>query len=62
MKEALKKALKKTFDVELEEKDKIYIEHNYCNYDIVDLIIEDCNTKEKYTFYAFNTETQSFPY
>lgn len=58
----MKEALKKTFDIELEENDKIYVEHNYCNHNIVDLIVQDCNTKEKHTFHAYNMETHSFPY
>ena len=58
----MKEALKKTFDIELEENDKIFVEHNYCEHTIVDIIVEDYNTKEKHTFYAYNMETGSFPY
>ena len=57
----LKKALKESFDVELENNDKVTIEHNYCESSIVDIIIVDCNTKEKHIFYAYDMERHSFP-
>ena len=53
----LKKALKETFDAELEDNDIIDIEHNYQDHMVVDIIVN-----KQFTFYAFNFRFGSFPY
>lgn len=58
----LSKALKETFGVELEDCDKVELEHNYCNYMIVDVIVTDGNTGKKNNFLAYNTKLGIFPY
>lgn len=55
-------ALKKTHGVELEENDKVEFEHNYCDHAVVDVVVTDGNTNEKYTFPAFNCRFGGFPY
>ena len=58
----LKKALKRTYDVLLDDGDEIELEHNYCEHTIVDVLITDVNTGEKHTFFAYDTVLGVFPY
>ena len=58
----LKLALKETFGIEIEKHDKITLEHNYCNYSIVDVIVIDEQAKTKTVFHAYDTKRCVFPY
>lgn len=53
----LEKALKRTFDVELEEDDKVEFVHCYQNHMIVDVVVNN-----EYVFYAFDCQHGCFPY
>ena len=58
----LKKALKMTFDFELEKEDYIEFEHNYSDENIVDVVIIDHRTGDKYIFDAYDLKRHCFPY
>ena len=62
MSEMLAKALKETFDLELDPTDVVTFEHNYCEYTIVDVVITDTKTGERFVGFNFDTKLGIFPY
>lgn len=59
---ALAKALMEIYQVEIDSKDTVVFEHNYCGYHIVDVTVTDWYTGKSYTFPCFDTNTGVFPY